>query len=103
MSFGILQVVMKRLEQRHRLQLLSEVNTSMKLIQHERDRFHVELKEVGDVERPPIGLLPEYRAVHPLRPRRGSAPMRSGDAARPFDGVRPVETAMPAAITGEAR
>lgn len=74
MSFGILQVVMNRLAQRHRLQLLSEVNTTMKLIQHERDRFHVELKEVGDVERPPIALLPEYRAAHPPRPRRGSVP-----------------------------
>lgn len=79
MSFGILQVIMKRLEQRHRLQLLSEVNTTMKLIQHERDRFHVELREVGDVERPPIALLPEYQAAHPPRPRRGSS-VRAADA-----------------------
>jgi len=75
MSFVILQVVMKRLEQRHRLQLLSEVNTTMKLIQHERDRFHVELRQVGDTERPPISLIPEYRAAHPLRPRRGQQPL----------------------------
>jgi glucosyl-3-phosphoglycerate synthase len=92
MSFGILQVVMNRLAQRHRLQLLSEVNTTMKLIQHERDRFHVELKEVGDVERPPIALLPEYRAAHPPRPRRGSAP------------TQPATTAPQAvALPGEAR
>jgi len=95
MSFGILQVVMNRLAQRHRLQLLSEVNTTMKLIQHERDRFHVELKEVGDVERPPIALLPEYRAVHPARPaptRRGATP-----AAQP--AAPTASTAQP----GEAR
>jgi nucleotide-binding universal stress UspA family protein len=79
MSNVILQVVMKRLEQRHRLQLLSEVNTTMKLIQHERDRFHVELREVGDVERPPIGLIPEYQAAHPPRPRRGQPSARSAE------------------------
>jgi nucleotide-binding universal stress UspA family protein len=77
MSFVILQVVMKRLEQRHRLQLLSEVNTTMKLIQHQRDQFHVELRQVGDVERPPIALLPEYQAAHPPRTRR---PQPAGSA-----------------------
>jgi nucleotide-binding universal stress UspA family protein len=82
MAFGILQVVMKRLEQRHRLQLLSEVNTTMKLIQHERDRFHVELREVGDVERPPIALIPEYQAAHPPRPRRGQPSARPSELAR---------------------
>jgi glucosyl-3-phosphoglycerate synthase len=97
MSFGILQVVMQRLAQRHRLQLLSEVNRSMKLIQHERDRFHVELKEVGDVERPPIGLLPEYRAAHPLRSRRGSLP--TGDAAKSAEQNLPASSA----TSGEAR
>jgi hypothetical protein len=79
MSFVILQVVMKRLEQRHRLQLLSEVNTTMKLIQHERDRFHVELRNVGDTERPPIALIPEYQAAHPPRPRRGHPGARPAD------------------------
>jgi glucosyl-3-phosphoglycerate synthase len=83
MSNVILQVVMQRLEQRHRLQLLSEVNTTMKLIQHERDRFHVELREVGDVERPPIALIPEYQAAHPPRPRRGQPSARPGELARP--------------------
>lgn len=93
MSFVILQVVMKRLEQRHRLQLLSEVNTTMKLIQHERDRFHVELRDVGDVERPPIALIPEYQAAHPPRPRRGQP------APRPVEVTRPGESPQP----GEAR
>ena len=62
MSFTILQVAMKRLEQRQRLQFFGEVSRSMKLIQHERDRFHVEVKALGDTERPPIATLPEYRA-----------------------------------------
>jgi nucleotide-binding universal stress UspA family protein len=100
MAFGILQVVMKRLEQRHRLQLLSEVNTTMKLIQHERDRFHVELREVADVERPPIALIPEYQAAHPPRPRRGQPQARPGELARlGEDPTRPDEPAR----LGEAR
>ncbi len=63
MAFTILQVAMRRLEQRHRLQLLSEANTSMKLIQHDRDRFHVEVKHLGDLDRPPIISVPAYRAA----------------------------------------
>ena len=100
MSNVILQVVMKRLEQRHRLQLLSEVNTTMKLIQHERDRFHVELRNVGDVERPPIALIPEYQAAHPPRPRRGQPQARPGELARLGEG--PERPGEPAGL-GEAR
>ncbi|MBI4494264.1 MAG: glucosyl-3-phosphoglycerate synthase [Chloroflexi bacterium] len=62
MAFTITLVAMRRLEQRHRLQLLQEVNTSMKLIQHGQRHFHVEVKELEDVERPPIITLPEYRS-----------------------------------------
>jgi hypothetical protein len=54
----------------------------MKLIQHERDRFHVELRNVGDVERPPIALIPEYQAAHPPRPRRGQSAARPAEQAR---------------------
>jgi hypothetical protein len=39
------------------------MSKSMKLIQHDRDSFHVELMELVDVERPPIATLPEYRAA----------------------------------------
>ena len=86
MAFTILQVVMKRLEQRQRLQHLTEVNKSMKLIQHDRHGFHVEVKELGDVERPPIGTLPEYRAAHPPTPRR-SAPGTPGQPVSPPGGA----------------
>jgi nucleotide-binding universal stress UspA family protein len=79
MSFTILQVAMKRIEQRHQLQILSEANKSMKLIQHDRDRFHVELKELSDVERPPIATLPEYGAAR----ARGSGIGGQGSGASP--------------------
>ena len=63
MAFTILQVAMGRLEQRQRLQLLSDVSRTMKLIQHDRDEFHVSVKDLGDLERPPIVTLPEYVAA----------------------------------------
>jgi glucosyl-3-phosphoglycerate synthase len=60
MAFTITAVLLQRLEQQGRMQLRSELNRSMKLIQHERDRFHIELKGLEDVERPPIVTIPEY-------------------------------------------
>lgn len=64
MSFAILQVIFRRLEDRHKLHLLEEVNTSMKLIQYESGRYFLDIEEIGDVERPPIVTLPEYVARH---------------------------------------
>lgn len=61
MSFAILQVFMQRLEERHKLSLLEEVNRSMKLIRHESGRYWLHIEEIGDVERPPMLTLPEYR------------------------------------------
>ena len=60
MSFAILQVFFRRLEDRHKLTLLEEVNRSMKLIRHEPGRYFLDIEEIGDVERPPMIALPEY-------------------------------------------
>jgi glucosyl-3-phosphoglycerate synthase len=60
MAATITAVVLQRLEQSGRMELRAELNRSMKLIQHERDRFHIEIKALDDVERPPIATLPEY-------------------------------------------
>ena len=60
MAFTILQVVMKRLEERRRVQLLADINTSMKLIQHDTDGFHVEVRALEDSERPPMKTIPAY-------------------------------------------
>ncbi|MCC6178931.1 MAG: glucosyl-3-phosphoglycerate synthase [Chloroflexi bacterium] len=107
MSFTILQVVMQRLEQRHRLQLLAEVNTSMKMIRVDRDRFHVEVRDLGDVERPPIATLPEYLAAHPRpsRPMNGGRGWGSGKSvghawpSNDADGTHPAVSADTAAET----
>jgi glucosyl-3-phosphoglycerate synthase len=61
MAFTIIQVAIKRLEERHRLQLLAEVNRSMKTVIHDRDGYRLEVKQLEDFERPPMITLPEYR------------------------------------------
>jgi glucosyl-3-phosphoglycerate synthase len=69
MAFAIIQVVMQRLEQRQRVQLLEPVNQSMKLIQYaEDDRFHLEVREIRDHERPAIATIPEYRRLRGMPP-----------------------------------
>ncbi|MDA8189658.1 MAG: glucosyl-3-phosphoglycerate synthase [Dehalococcoidales bacterium] len=60
MAFAIIQVFVRRLEDRHQLQLLEEVNKSMKLIRDRRDGYYLDLKEIGDHERPPIVTIEEY-------------------------------------------
>ncbi len=62
MAFAIMQVALKRLGDRHRLHLLEEVNRTMKLIHYQGDRFFLELKDIGDRERPPMHTIPEYLA-----------------------------------------
>ena len=62
MAFAIIQVVMQRLQEKNRLQLLDEVNRSIKLIKHRRRAFALEVKEIQDRERPPIMTIPEYQA-----------------------------------------
>lgn len=66
MAFTLIQVVLKRMEDQQRLRLLAELNCSMKLIQHNRDQFHLEVKELRDQERPPMITVPEYRRVRGL-------------------------------------
>ena len=56
MSFAIIQVFMQRLEERNMIRLLEEVSKSMKLIQHRRKTYALEVKEIGDRERPPMNL-----------------------------------------------
>jgi glucosyl-3-phosphoglycerate synthase len=60
MSFVILQAAIRKLEERHRIELLTEVGQSMKLIVNEQDRFSLEVREIGDQLRPPIITVPAY-------------------------------------------
>jgi glycosyltransferase involved in cell wall biosynthesis len=87
MAFTILQVVMRRLEERRRVEILADVNTSMKLIQHDRDGFHVDVRALEDVERPPMWTIPGYwnhkaaAALHATSISAAGAP-RCDDTAR---------------------
>jgi nucleotide-binding universal stress UspA family protein len=69
MAFAIIQVVIGRLEQRHKLYLLESVNQSMKIIQYAADEgFHLEVREIRDHERPAMISIPEYRHLRGLPP-----------------------------------
>jgi nucleotide-binding universal stress UspA family protein len=62
MSFAIIQVVMQRLQQKSRIEIIDEVNRSMKLIKPHRNSYALELKPIQDRERPPMISIPEYLA-----------------------------------------
>jgi len=61
MSFAIIQVVVRRLEDRYKIHLLEEVNKTMNLIRYEPKRFYLEAVEIRERERPPMITIPEYR------------------------------------------
>jgi len=61
MSFTILQAVIGKLEERHRIELLTEVGRGMKVIGLEKDRLNLEVREVGDALRPPMRTIPAYQ------------------------------------------
>ena len=62
MSFAIIQVVMQRLQQKNRIEIMEEVNRTMKLIKPQKKSFALELKPIQDRERPPMISIPAYRA-----------------------------------------
>jgi nucleotide-binding universal stress UspA family protein len=61
MSYVILQGAIRKLEERHRIELLTEVGRGMKVINQERERFNLEVREIGDELRPPIQTIPAYQ------------------------------------------
>ncbi|HEY8922388.1 MAG TPA: glucosyl-3-phosphoglycerate synthase [Candidatus Limnocylindria bacterium] len=61
MSFTILQAAITKLEERHRIELLTEVGRGMKVIGQEKDRFNLEVREVADSVRPPMRSVPAYQ------------------------------------------
>jgi len=61
MAFAIVQVVMRRLEDRRHIQLLEEINTTMKLIHYSPEELFLEVKEIQEFERPPMANIAEYK------------------------------------------
>ncbi|MGH2357800.1 MAG: glucosyl-3-phosphoglycerate synthase, partial [Candidatus Limnocylindria bacterium] len=60
MAYVILQGAIRKLEERHRIELLTEVGRGMKLINTGRDHFNLEVREIGDELRPPMVTVPAY-------------------------------------------
>jgi glucosyl-3-phosphoglycerate synthase len=64
MSFAIIQVVMRKLEQSSSCQIMEEVHQTLKLIRRTKKRYFLEVETIAEEERPPMIQLPEYRARH---------------------------------------
>lgn len=60
MAYVILAGAIRKLEERHRIELLTEVGRGMKLINTAKDRFSLEVRDIGDELRPPINTVPGY-------------------------------------------
>ncbi len=61
MSFAILQVIVNRLEAWGRLRPLAPLHKTMKLIRWEDGQLALDVREIAEVERPPMVMVPEYR------------------------------------------
>lgn len=59
-AFAIIQVVMRRLEERNQARILEGVEPTMKVIRRERERFSLEVLKIAELERPPISTIAEY-------------------------------------------
>jgi glucosyl-3-phosphoglycerate synthase len=64
MAFAIIQVFIDHLESRQKVQLLSEINRTMKIIRSDTESYYLEEHAISDQRRPPIITVPEYRAQH---------------------------------------
>ena len=64
MSFAIIQVFFDHLEQRKKVELLSDVNRTIKNIGYDKGAYFLEEHPISDVRRPPIIQLAEYREKH---------------------------------------
>jgi glucosyl-3-phosphoglycerate synthase len=63
MAFAIIQVLIEHLEDRQKVQLLSEMNRTMKIIRSDIGSYYLEEHAISDQRRPPMITLPEYRAA----------------------------------------
>jgi len=64
MSFAIIQTVMRRIEKRYGIQMLEDVNKTMKLIRYGQHRLLLDVEEIAELERPPMLEVPEYTERH---------------------------------------
>ncbi len=61
MSFAIIQTIVRRIEKRYGMNMLEDVNKSLKLIRYEQGRLFLDVEEIAELERPAMIELLEYR------------------------------------------
>lgn len=61
MAFAIMQVFIARMEGRYDVQLLDKANRTMKMIVQEPERLALQLSDIADLERPPMGSTDSKR------------------------------------------
>jgi nucleotide-binding universal stress UspA family protein len=57
MSFTIMQTVVGRLERNRHIELVAEINRTMKAIVHTREQFHLDVRRIEEFERPPMAKV----------------------------------------------
>lgn len=63
MSFAIIQTVVRRIEKRYGINLLEDINKTMKLIRYGQQRLLLEIEEIAELERPAMIELPAYQEL----------------------------------------
>lgn len=63
MAFEITQVVMQRVGEARGVELVEQLNRSMKLIRYEDDDFDLDVADIQIHERPPMATIPEYKKL----------------------------------------
>ena len=64
MSFEILQVALRRVGEAHGERFVEEANSTLKLITPHGGGLHLEVFDIGAVERPPMATIPAYVEAH---------------------------------------
>ena len=67
MSFIIVQAFLRKIEKRYGRKIVEDVNKSMKLIQHGRRGYYLEVEEIIEHERPPMIEIPEYQILRHMQ------------------------------------
>jgi hypothetical protein len=62
MAFEVVQVVMQRVGQARGMELVNELNRSMKSIRYARNEFQLDVTDIRARERPPMTTILEYRS-----------------------------------------
>jgi len=61
MSFAIIQAAAQKLEEKHNISILEDVNRSMKIVQHDSSEgYRLGIEEIAEREREPMIIIPEY-------------------------------------------